>query len=160
MYLLTTFIRANHNLRNLGGNMAIRLGKCGGVETLCGTIGRYSATTSRYVRVTCTSIQVEFKRMESVCLSQCTVCALGSQIGVPPAYPVGWWLCVHGEPHPTIGLYLYPLRPRADREGFPTWALVHVHTPQGGCARLVPRGVSHTGSTSTKRLAGIAGIKP
>ena len=51
------------------------------------------------------------------------------------ACPVGWWLCVLvptascGEPHPTVGLFSYPPVPSARKEGFPTWATVHAHTP-------------------------------
>ena len=43
MYPLTTFIAANHDPRSLGGNTAICLGKRGGAETACDTIGRHFA---------------------------------------------------------------------------------------------------------------------
>ena len=60
---------------------------------------------------------------------------------------MGQWLCVPlltaacGEPHPTVSLFEYPPLSWANTEGFPTWALVHVHTPRGGCAWLVPGGI-------------------
>ena len=65
---------------------------------------------------------------------------------LPPASPGCWWSCVPvpmascGDPHPTARLYVYPHVPWVSREGFLTWALVHVHTLCGGCARLLPRG--------------------
>ena len=62
------------------------------------------------------------------------VFSVGSRAGVPPACPLGRWSCVPtpmavcSEPHPTVSLYVYPHLPWASREGFPTWASVHVHT--------------------------------
>ena len=52
----------------------------------------------------------------------CSVCLpydvlWGPRVGAAPASPVGWWLCVpvptasRGEPHPTVGLCLYPPMP-------------------------------------------------
>ena len=52
----------------------------------------------------------------------CSVCLLydvlrGPRVGAAPVSLVGRWLCVPmptascGEPHPTVGLYLYPPMP-------------------------------------------------
>ena len=81
MYLLTTFTEANHDPRSLGGNTAICLGKRGGVETACDK--RCYVTTSRYVRVTRMSIQVEFKRMVCVCLSRLCFVLWGPGLASP-----------------------------------------------------------------------------
>ena len=83
--------------------------------------------------------------MESICLSQCIICALSC--GIPGCcclgVSYGCVLCVplltavRRDPHPTIDLYLYPLLPRDEIEGFLTWASIHVHTPRGGCTRCL-----------------------
>ena len=65
----------------------------------------------------------DYVRYTLACVSiLCSVCLLydvlwGPRVGAAPASPVGRWLCVPmptascGEPHPTVGLCLYPPMP-------------------------------------------------